>query len=256
LGAVAVASSLGVVFWHAARAFGNGSAGILVAIALALPASWLWSYSDALWNRVFQQNTNPPAFQPVAQRLALLYLTVLIYLLSFHWMWNPSQIILPFGEQLERTLPLLLNVNIIVAIALTAAQWIANLRSQRQPGRWRLDTADGTVLVLIKALAVVALWHMSIAPIQAFATYMMNVLLFLLAGGFVRNGIARGDRSTFWGGMALLALQILSRLLEYETGLLFKSLAFVLCGVGIIVLGLWFERHVRNLNPSQLESNL
>jgi len=149
----------------------------------------------------------------------------------------------------------LLNINIIVFSVVTLAQWIFNLRSQRQPGRWRLDATDGTVLVLIATLATVTLWHMSIAPIQAFATYMMNVLLFLLAGSFVRNGIARGDRLRFWSGIGMLALQILSRLLEYETGLLFKSLAFALCGVGIIVLGLWFERHVRNLNPAQLESN-
>jgi uncharacterized membrane protein len=255
LGAIAITSSLGVVFWQAVRDFGNGSAGILVAIALALPAAWLWSYSDQLWNRVFRRSDNLPTFQPIARALAMLYLTGLIYFLSFHWMWDPRQVVLPFGEQVSKTLPLVLNVNIIVVLLITLAQWVANLRSPRQPGRWRLDSTDGKVLVLISALAILTLWHLSIFPIQAFATYMLNVLLFLVAGSFVRDGIARGDRPKFWSGMGLLTLQILSRLLEYETGLLFKSLAFVLCGVGIIVLGLWFERHVRHLNPAQLESN-
>jgi len=45
----------------------------------------------------------------------------------------------------------------------------------------------------------------------------------------------------------MLTLQILSRVLEYETGLLVKSLVFVICGVGVIFVGLWFERYVRTL---------
>jgi cyanate permease len=67
----------------------------------------------------------------------------------------------------------------------------------------------------------------------------------LLAVGLIRDGLALGERSPFWGGMVLLVLGIISRMLEYNTGLLLKSIVFALCGVGIIAAGLWFERNVK-----------
>jgi hypothetical protein len=45
--------------------------------------------------------------------------------------------------------------------------------------------------------------------------------------------------------MVLLILGIISRMLEYNTGLLAKSIVFALCGIGVIGAGLWFERHTR-----------
>lgn len=63
----------------------------------------------------------------------------------------------------------------------------------------------------------------------------------------MRDGLADGQRRIFWSGLALVTLQILSRLLEYETALLLKSVVFLLCGVGVMVIGLWFERYVRTL---------
>jgi ethanolamine transporter EutH len=45
--------------------------------------------------------------------------------------------------------------------------------------------------------------------------------------------------------MLLFILQIISRVLEYDTDLLFRSLVFVLCGSGLISAGLWFERRLQ-----------
>ena len=75
----------------------------------------------------------------------------------------------------------------------------------------------------------------------------MNVLLAVLSLGMMREGLGSGNRVPFWWGLVMLTLQILSRVLEYETGLLVKSLVFVICGVGVIFVGLWFERYVRTL---------
>jgi hypothetical protein len=44
--------------------------------------------------------------------------------------------------------------------------------------------------------------------------------------------------------MLLLTLQIISRMWEYDTDLIFKSFVFAMCGVGIISAGLWFERRL------------
>jgi uncharacterized membrane protein len=79
-----------------------------------------------------------------------------------------------------------------------------------------------------------------------------NILLFLLAGGLIRDSIPAGQRHKFWLGIAFLILQVLSRFLEYDTDLLLKSLAFALCGIGAIGSGLWFERHLRSqASPSE-----
>ncbi|NEN98818.1 MAG: DUF2157 domain-containing protein, partial [Moorea sp. SIO3I7] len=71
-------------------------------------------------------------------------------------------------------------------------------------------------------------------------------LLFLIDIGLIRAGLAEGKRGLFWGGMVLLTLQILTRMLEYDTGLLVKSIVLFLCGLGIIGAGLWFERYLKS----------
>jgi uncharacterized membrane protein len=68
--------------------------------------------------------------------------------------------------------------------------------------------------------------------------------MFLLATGLIRIGLAQTQRFAFWGGMILLVSQIMSRTFEYDTELILKAFVFTLCGVGVILAGLWFERHL------------
>jgi uncharacterized membrane protein len=83
------------------------------------------------------------------------------------------------------------------------------------------------------------------------AVLIFNLLLFLLAVGLIREGLAQSQRRFFWGGMVLLTLQIFSRMLEYNTDLLFKSLVLFLCGLGVIAAGLRFERYVSRTRREQ-----
>ena len=46
-------------------------------------------------------------------------------------------------------------------------------------------------------------------------------------------------------GLPLLALVIVSRFLEWDTHLMVKSAVFVLCGVGVILGGARFEKHLK-----------
>ncbi|HYH05103.1 MAG TPA: DUF2157 domain-containing protein [Bacillota bacterium] len=59
---------------------------------------------------------------------------------------------------------------------------------------------------------------------------------------FFRFGLEHLDRRYFWLGLLLLVLLIVGRFFEYETGLLLKSMAFILVGLLLITGGLWFER--------------
>lgn len=250
LAAIAIISSFEVVLSDVNRLF-TGTSGILVALAVALPPALLWSYDDRLWHTAQPTDAteHESTFPAVARRLALLVVTTLVYILSFHGAWEGSDRV-PIATQITYLFttgsPILLNLNVLAVLGVTLAQWIALARPGRT-GRWRLSQTDSLMLLLLIAIALIVFWHWSIAPIMAIATLLFNLMLFLLAAQFLRQGLADGKRYLFWSGMIILTIQILSRMLEYETGLLLKSLAFLVCGIGIMIIGLWFERHVRSL---------
>jgi uncharacterized membrane protein len=274
LGAIASLSALLVMLFRFAERFpsSSNSYGIWLALIFTLPPAILWSYDDRLWQQLFsrfipesqpvsepqlafepQLNTETQYFRSIAQGLALLCLMVVIYSLSFHYGWENNQVLAPrtaqAGGLMAAGLPFLLNPSLLFFVGLTVVQWIYLARPRRL-GRWGLRQSDGMMLVLLSVIAALTFWHWTVAPISAIATFLANVLLFLLAVALMRDGLAEGQRRSFWSGITLVALQILSRLLEYETALLLKSLVFVLCGVGVIVIGLWFERYVRTLRTA------
>ena len=69
----------------------------------------------------------------------------------------------------------------------------------------------------------------------------------------IRYALKTGQRSGYWSGILLLALQVISRMLEFNTDLLFKALVLFVCGVAIIVAGIWFEKN-KTKSPSSIES--
>jgi uncharacterized membrane protein len=259
LGAIASLSALLVMLSRFAETFPSSFNfyGIWLVLIFTLPTAILWSYDDRLWQQLFSRftpetllNSETQYFRSIAQGLALLYLMVVIYGLSFHYAWEDSQVLAPrttqAGGLMAAGLSFLLNPSLLFFVGLTVMQWIYLARPRRL-GRWGLRQSDGMMLGFLGVIAALIFWHWTVAPIGAIATLLSNVLLFLLAVALMRDGLAEGQRRSFWSGLTLVALQILSRLLEYETALLLKSLVFVLCGVGVIVIGLWFERYVRTL---------
>ncbi len=209
----------------------NGLVGWLGAIAFVLPPALLWAHDDKLWVRRLELTS---AFRPIARSIALVFLGILFYLFSFRWLW-PSTLT---EDTVLRNWYSLLDV--LILICLTIFQW---LRLSRQ-----FELTSGILLLMMAVSALVPLWSFSLSPIPVLATFVFNVLLFLLAAGFIREGLAQGQRRAFWGGTVLLTLQIISRMLEYQTDLLFKSFVLLLCGIAMIASGLWFENRVRALN--------
>ena len=109
---------------------------------------------------------------------------------------------------------------------------------------------NGAIASFIIITAILFSWGASLPNLSIIAPFLMNVMLFLLAIALLRDGLALGARRTFWGGMALLVLSIVSRIFEYNTDLLLKSFVLLLCGVSVIAAGLWFERHHTPTRPS------
>ncbi len=222
------------------------TSGWMAAIAIVFPAALLWAYEDSFWADRLRSSQRVRPFRPLARALAVVYLGGLFYLGSFYGIWE-STTSRSSSESLQH---LSLLVSIVILVGLAILEWIYLVRLQRGNG-----LTDPTTVVIVGMMAVAALavfYHLEIAPIPPLFTLIYNILLFTLAVGLVRESMGWGERRKFWFGILLLTLQVLSRLLEYNTDLLLKSFVFVLCGFGVIAAGLWFERHLRSLNPPSL----
>ncbi len=208
-----------------------GSSPWIAAIAFALPPALLWAYSDSLLRR---HPLPVEIFSNIARSLALTFLGVLFYVLSFYGLWNTSLV-----ASSEKVLPIysppLIDLLLLGILALW--QWVRLLQ------RWNLNNYLVAGMIVISA--VVPVWHLSGTPQPANAALIFNLLLFLLSVGLIREALAQGKRQLFWGGMVLLTLSICSRMLEYDTDLLFKSFVLLICGFGLMGGGLWFERRLR-----------
>ncbi len=243
LSAIAVSSSL---ISSLSATLTRGS--VLPWILLALPAALLWAYDDTIWS-IFRRNSDPDLrpFQLIARRLAVLYLGGLFYWLSFHWGWTADRSSFWYFSAIAqwKSLP-----SVVALVGVAIVQWIYLLRFARnRTGRFRINVNTMMIGLFVVTTAIVNFWHIRIAPIPTVATFIFNLILALLGIGAIRSSLAIGNRRNFWFGIVLVIIQIFSRLLEYETNLLLKSLIFVLCGLGVIVAGLWFERYVRRFAP-------
>ncbi len=254
LAAIAIIFSLQINWLFAlANFFTANSGGWVSAIALALPPALLWGYDDSLWifgdfplfSHRQSHNATGVSFQPIARNLALVYFSILFYSCSFYWFWEA------FTDSTSTQQPTNLSffalIDVVIFILLASFAWLRLVWLGTRSHRNR----DLTTIVIggfIAISALIVFWHINIAPISAVATFVFNALLFLLAAGLIREGLAHGQRRAFWGGMVLLTLRIINWFILSATGLLFKSLMFILCGVSVIAIGLWFERYVRTLS--------
>lgn len=254
LAAIAIVFSLQINWlFTLANFLTANSRGWASAIAIALPPALLWGYDDSLWiysdfpllSRRQSHNATGGSFQPIARNLALVYLAVLFYSCSFYWFWEA--LTNSTSTPQPTNLSLFALIDVVIFILLASLAWLRLVWLGKRSRRNR----DLTTIVIggfIAISALIVFWHLNIAPISVVATFTFNALLFLLAAGLIREGLAHGKRRAFWGGIVLLTLRILNWFILSATGLLFKSLMFILCGVGVIAIGLWFERYVRTLS--------
>ncbi|MGF1513574.1 MAG: DUF2157 domain-containing protein [Elainellaceae cyanobacterium] len=214
--------------------------GVAIALGLTLPVGLLWSYNDRFWLRGEAALTH--SFRPASRAIAIIYLSAGLYLFSFHSFW--ASVSSDVAEALPLTDAIFPGLSVALLLLVSVAGWI-HLGWPRRDRPWRLSATDAVVLGLLGIVAGVCLVHWHVEPAAIVATFLFNVLLAVLGIGIMREGLEESNRAQFWLGLVLLVLQILSRVLEYNTGLLIKSLTFLACGVAVITLGLWFERYAR-----------
>lgn len=243
LAAIALCGSLEVNLW-AAFAAARVPLHWTAAIAIALPPALLWSYDDCLYLGRSSESPRPspklfyPSFRRDARALALVFLAIAFYILSFHGFWADDAQVLSLSEATDPT-ELQEGLLYLFDVLLIAGGWVALFWRRRAEG----SDANRTSNVLACLIAVAALaqfWHLGISPIGAIATLIFNGLLFLLAAGLIRAAAAGRSRA-FWFGLGLLVLQLLSRLLEYGGDLFAIAVALLLCGAAFLAAGLCLQ---------------
>lgn len=225
----------------------------LIACIIILPTALLWTYDSHNWR--FRQRphhhrsgvaklTDP--FQSVARSLSIWCLGPLLYSLSFRGLWQSTgtpteiaQVWQPSWHYLD-----LLGYILLASLGWLRLSWPL-LRFRVPQQKWVNSGLIASCLVLTgMMMSYEQLQHHLIAPL------LFNVMLFILAIALLHDGLILGKRRTFWGGMGLLILGIVSRMLEYNTDLILKSVVFMLCGIGVILAGLVFERRFQHIQPS------
>jgi uncharacterized membrane protein len=212
---------------------------LLASFAFVLPPALLWSYDDRLfpWQ-------NFRRFQPIARSLSLVFFCILFYIFSFHYYWQKSPSLYTEISANSASFNPMLLVDIICISIIAIFQWFLLIRSSHHRMGWN----SLTIFTWSAIAFLIPFWYrfnldLAIVPIVLF-----NFLIALLAVGLIRQALITGKRITFWGGILLLILQVLSRMLEYKTNLFVKSGVFTGCGIVVIVAGLWFENHLYALS--------
>jgi len=216
----------------------------VASFAFALPPALFWSYDDLLFPSI-----NYRLFQTLARNLALVSFGIVFYVLSFRWNWESPDYSYNQPTTLTNLFQSLPIIDLGILSGLAVFQWLFVLRQGNNPARREVIFTTAVISTFIAFIVVVPFWHQTISRIDELGVFIFNVLLATLAWGLIQEGLKLNNRNSFWGGMLLLTLQIISRMLEYDTDLLFKSLVFVLCGSALISAGLWFER--RKLTASK-----
>jgi uncharacterized membrane protein len=138
-----------------------------------------------------------------------------------------------------------LVISNILFFGLIAIYWWWKL-GQRQVNTniWRLERHSIYIAIAIIIGSILTYWHLSTASISYVGTIIFNLMLFALGLILIRQALKIEKRLGYWSGILLLSLQVLSRMFEYNTGLLTKALVLFICGVAVIMAGIWFEKYL------------
>ncbi|HKR58813.1 MAG TPA: DUF2157 domain-containing protein [Pyrinomonadaceae bacterium] len=171
-------------------------------------------------------------FAKITAGFGLGLLAVAAYVWSFHDWWDRSV----FGPMRSWWA--------ILFFALSIGASLLVWPRQRPP---QLLLTAGVLVVggILCASSLLAGDSANISNGEFLFTVTTNLAALILAAIIIGVGLIEERRLAFWLGSLYLVLLVLSRFLEYETSLLVKSVAFLACGVAVIIAGISYEKYLR-----------
>lgn len=220
---------------------------VIFALLCSLPPLLLWGYGNLSEQWQIDRRNKIFVFPQISRRLAIISLGLTCFTLSFSAFWG-------IFESKDR-LPILSQSSIwdgvifaLITIGIWAYLiWQTYRNSERYPWNWMTTAIAGANCVMVGT--IIAQLN-SIGNKQLYAYGVFCLLLFAVAIGLIQSGLANSDRADFWMGLGLLISRIMIWFLMTQNDLMTKALLFVLCGIGVIAIGLWFERNVRRLSET------
>lgn len=205
---------------------GRGQTGLLLGVSSAA-VGLLYS----CWGLIAAGGERFKSFAAPAIFLGFLAMTIAVYMASFQKVageWLYSRVEFDNVSLPAAVTPL---VALVVGIVLVV------------PAAFRSRTNPAAAKILAAAVLSFILFLVGSLTFSQFAFALLaNVALFALGAAFIWTARDLEDRRLFWSGVILIALMIVSRTLEYETGLLVKAVVFTAGGVAIIALGIMYEK--------------
>ncbi|HEY0865892.1 MAG TPA: DUF2157 domain-containing protein [Fimbriimonas sp.] len=184
----------------------------------------------------------------VAEPLAGIGATALVvgsYVSTFHTVWEGKP---PLAVQNDSPSPYVAYLLLVVAAlaALLMADRRRLLEWLRTPALWIVVAGAGI-------LKLATLLHSFVAD-TVLLTTLANLGAIAFGAALVVDSIQRERRESFWAGSLFLGGLVLARLFEYESGLHIKALAFIACGVALLVAGTLFERSLNKKEDHHVPS--
>ncbi len=162
-----------------------------------------------------------------AANLGIAALATGAYFWSFHRAWLWWRVI--DGGQFHWLIPA--GFAVAIGVALIAKAWPKMDDLQRR-------SASGVEWASL-LLCLAPLLHIFG---EAWPTIVVNLAALVVAAVCIGKGILEERRLTFWAGSLFVATLVVSRFFEYESSLLLKSAAFILCGIVTMIAGIAYER--------------
>jgi uncharacterized membrane protein len=166
-----------------------------------------------------------------AANLGLAALASGAYLWSFHWVWQGWESV---GWSHLHWLLIPTGVAVAIGAALLARAWAGMDDSQRRSAAGVV--AASLLLFLSPPLNIFG---------EAWPAVVVNVAALVIAAALIGKGIVESRRAMFWTGALYVATLIVSRFFEYESSLLLKSAAFIVCGAVTMLAGFAYEKFLR-----------
>ncbi len=231
-----VATFAGVTFTLCSLAADKHDTGLYVLVTMIVSGFVMWVVGE--FHRV--KHLRPEFGNPLAA-LGILILAGSAYVWSFHWWWEFRNWLEGSGYVSDAKFYWAIPTIVLAIIGLLL---VARMMQEINASGSRKLLVFGISLASAILIACALIGGAHRGNVAAL-TISVNIAALIIAAVAIAIGVLDERRMAFWAGTLFTVLLILSRFLEYETSLLTKSAAFMLCGVAMIGAGISYENHLR-----------